>query len=365
MPRLVCRHADGAVVVAVGGACVVVRPDALDDEGRCATAPSALSMTLVSAAAVESGFVAIDEPMPDALLSAAQIATILEWEVGFVEGVPGDGDRPGLSSGEAELYLRYRPETGDAYPNSFALQAVDRPFSLDRIAPPLSDTRDEFPVEVETEAAAVEFDIEPELLVQLCASMGYVDYLSGDEIVAAAAQDLIDRTSYLATVSEFYAELTQVVATGMVPDLAVDLAGKFDAPQIIDFVERLVAELDRRRPWPDPALVPVDPATWPSIGSSRPIGWLEITIADLEWAVKAPFGDVPDDEQAFLVLRLRSGQLVALVGEDEPNPARFLVLLPDLDDQQHAVEVNAYLSRYAGLQVRSEELGLAMEVSAR
>ncbi|MFI5779341.1 hypothetical protein [Nocardia sp. NPDC051570] len=117
MPRIVGRYANGAAVVAVGGVCVVVEPDALDAAGRCITDPAALRVTLVSATAIDGGLAASDEPMPDEVLSAAQIETILAWEVGFVEGVPGDDERPGLRGAEAELYLRYRPDTGDAYPN--------------------------------------------------------------------------------------------------------------------------------------------------------------------------------------------------------------------------------------------------------
>ncbi|MET7768247.1 hypothetical protein [Nocardia sp. NPDC005366] len=364
MPRIVGRYANGGIVVAVGGVCAVVEPDALDAEGQCATAPSDLRIALVSAAGAEPGFAATDEPMPPDLLSADQIRALLEWEVGFVEGVSGHSERPGLSSGEAELYLRYRPDTGDEYPNPFASQAVDRPFSLDRLAVP-SPAGSVAGESSEAAALGASGDEEPHLLLQLCASMVYVDDLSGDEIVADAAEDLIDRMSYLATVEEFYPALTRAVTAHTVPDSAVELADGFDANDILDFFGRLTAELDRRRPWPDPPLVTVDPATWPSMGSSRPIGWVDIAISDLEWAVKSAFPDVDADDQPLLVLRLRGGQLVALVGEDGYNPNRFLVLLPDLDDQQDAAEVAAYLSRYADLRVESEGLEeAAAEVSA-
>ncbi|PXX61712.1 hypothetical protein DFR70_108270 [Nocardia tenerifensis] len=238
-----------------------------------------------------------------------------------------------------------------------AAQAVDRPFSLDGLTIERPGTENESP--------PTEFDAEPELLVQLCASMAYVDELSGAEIVADAATDLIDRVSYVATVAEFYPAFAEAVATRTVPELAVQLADGFTEEQILDFLRRLVAELDRRRPWPDPALVSVDPLTWPSLGSSVPIGWVDIAISDLEWAVKAAFADVPDGDNPLLVLRMRGGQLVALVGDEEPNPSRFLVLLPDLDDQADPAEVSDYLARYAGLSVESDELTEAMAEAIR
>ncbi|WP_157119939.1 hypothetical protein [Nocardia xishanensis] len=357
MPRIVGRHADGAVVVAVGGVCVLVGPDMIDDAGYCVTAPEDLRVTLVSAAADNAGFAAADEPMPDGLLSADQIATVLDWEVGYVDGVPGDDDRPGLSDAEVELYLRYRPDTGDAYPDDSAPARVDRPFSLDSLT--IEQHGPESEIGGDTTGFGDE-PAEPQLVVQLCASMVYLDDLSGAEIVADAATDLIDRISYAPTVEEFYPALAQAVAAETVPELAVDLAGGFTEEQILDFLRRLVAELDQRRPWPEPALVPVDPRTWPSIGSSAPIGWVDIFISDLEWAVKAAFADVPDGDNPLLVLRMRGGQLVALVGDEEPNPTRFLVLLPDADDQQDPGEVTDYLMRYAGLRVESEGLAEAM-----
>lgn len=87
---------------------------------------------------------------------------------------------------------------------------------------------------------------------------------------------------------------------------------------------------------------------------------MDIPITDLEWAVKAGFGDVAADDLALLVLRLRSAQLVALVGEEDPNPGRFLVLLPEREDQQDPASVIAYLERYAGLRVESEGLEQAL-----
>ncbi|MFI6172428.1 hypothetical protein ACIBCN_37010 [Nocardia sp. NPDC051052] len=360
MPRIVSRRTDGAAIVAVGGVCVIVEPDSVDASGRYAVAADALEVTLVNIAAVEPGFGASDGPMPDGLLAADQIAAILAWEVGFVEGVEGDAERPGLSGNEAELYLRYRPDTGDPYPDAGA-RSVDVAFPLELRAGP----RKELVATPQRAGAAGDVDVvdefgEPPLVTQLCASMAYLDDLSGAEIVADAAQDLIDRISYAATVTEFYPALVESVVAGTLPDEVLELAGGFDTAQILDFFARLVTELDRLRPWPDPALVSVDPATWPSLGSSVPIGWVDIHIDDLEWAVKAPFGDVVADEPPMLVLRLRDGRVVALVGEQEPEPAQFVLLLPAHADQRDSAEVIAYLARYAGLRVETEGLREAM-----
>jgi|GEM_PF-3435456 len=370
MPRIVGRRADGAVVVGVGGVCVMVEPDTLDDRGRWTVAAGAAEIGPVYVAAGEPGVVAADDPMPRDMLTAAHVEAILRWEVGFVEGVPGDPVRPGLGA-ESELYLRYRPDTGDAYPKIVALH-TDPMFARGPDAAPMLDLA-ELPAPDATtpeatdgragDADVLEFgddydDLTP--LHQFCASMAYVEDLSGKDLVADAAQDLIDRVSYAPTVAEFYPALADAVAAADLPDDIVELTDGFGREEILDFLERVVAELDRRRPWPDPALMAVDPQQWPSIGASRPIGWVHMFTDELEWALKESIGDVPDDDLPLLVLRLRGGQLVALVGED-PDPERFLVLLPELDGQREPREVIDYLARYAGLEVSTDGLDDILE----
>ncbi|MGW5455925.1 hypothetical protein [Nocardia sp. NPDC003979] len=352
MPRIVGRSEDGAVLVGAGGVAVVVAPDQVRD-GGCRVVPAELVVRLVGEV---DGFAAVDEPVPPGLLSADQLAAMLAWEAAYVDGGP---DRPGLSPSETDLYLRFRPDTGDPY----AGRAVA---SAGGFALAVSGTGHEIPsatVEIVDQAplaADSAPEPEPALVVQLCASMVYLSDLTGQEIVADAATDLIDRISYVATVDEFYPELARVVAAGVVPPLAVDLAGGFGPETILDFLTRLVAELDRRRPWPEPAFIPVDPATWPSIGTSVPIGWLDVAIEDLEWAVKAGFADVPPGENPLLVLRMRDERLFALVGDPDPHPTRFLVLLPEGGDQASPAAVGEYLRRYAGVSMTTDGLAEAM-----
>jgi hypothetical protein len=386
------RREDGAVIVGVGGVCVVVEAGALDARGRWMVAATAPAVEPAYRVLEEPGVVAADEAMPDGMLTTEHVEAILRWEVGFVEGVAGDAERPGLGA-EAELYLRFRPDTGDSYLKDIAPQA-DPIFErrgadglvldLAELPPsggPGAQESDEAGREsgdaleatasggdddVVTDFALADYDDPADyddlpLLHQFCASMAYVEDLSGDEIVAAAAQDLIDRISYAATAVEFYPVLAEAVETGALPDEIVELTDGFDAESILDFLTRLVTELDRRRPWPDPALVAVDPEQWPTMGSSRPIGWVDMDIDEVEWAVKESFGDIPEDDLPLLILRMRGGQLVALVGQDDPDPERFLVLLPDVDGQWDPADVMDYLARYAGLEVETDGLADLLE----
>ncbi|MQY24956.1 type VII secretion system-associated protein [Nocardia aurantia] len=181
----------------------------------------------------------------------------------------------------------------------------------------------------------------------LCESISYVGELS-DEMMGHAADDLIDRVSYPATVEEFYPALREVVTAGAVPGEALARVGDHDEPEVLDFLSRLTTELERRQPWPTPALVMVDGRDWPSPGASVPIAQLDVPRDELETAVHARFtatGDVP-----FMVLRLRSGQVVGLAGDGGAEQSRFTLLLPDLPDGMGSADVITYLARYTGLE---------------
>lgn len=181
----------------------------------------------------------------------------------------------------------------------------------------------------------------------LCESISYVGDLS-DEMMGHAADDLIDRVSYPATVEEFYPALQEVVAAGAVPSDALARVGNHDGPDVLDFLVRLTAELERRQPWPEPALVMVDGRDWPSPGASVPIARLDVPRNELEAAVHAQFtatGDIP-----FMVLRLRPGQVIGLAGDDGVEQSNFTVLLPDLPDNMGSADVITYLARYTGLE---------------
>lgn len=192
------------------------------------------------------------------------------------------------------------------------------------------------------------------LLEIFCASAQYAPDLMDEELVAQAADDLIDRVSYRATVADFHPVFVRAVTTGTLPPAALATAENHSETTILSFLRRLLDELERRRPWPEPPLVQVDPREWPALGGSTPIAWVDLPLPLVEEATRASFADaagaaLPDAEIPLLVLRLRTGDLVALVGERSHTPSRFVILLPGADARQDPAVVIEYLVRYTGL----------------
>ncbi|WP_067667056.1 hypothetical protein [Nocardia miyunensis] len=202
------------------------------------------------------------------------------------------------------------------------------------------------------------------LLEMFCASARYAPDLTSQDVVGHAADDLIDRISYEPTVAEFHPAFVRAVAAETLPPGALAAAEIHSEATILSFLGRLLEELERRLPWPEPTLVPVDAEEWPSLGSGLPIAWLELPLPLVEQAVRASFDpDSSDPEDAgmpLLVLRLRSRQLVAVLGEQSSEPSRFLVLLPDAEGQQDAAEVIEYLIDHTNLPLRTEGIEQSM-----
>ena len=195
------------------------------------------------------------------------------------------------------------------------------------------------------------------LLETFCASARFVPELADHELVEHAADDLIDRTSYEATVAEFHQAFVRAVTAATLPPAALAAAENHSEATLLSFLRQLLAELERRRPWPEPPLIQVDPDEWPALGSGLPIAWTELPLPLIEQATRASFDTPSDTEMPLAVLRLRGGTIVALVGEPGPEPNRFLVLMPDTEGQQDPAEVIEYLARYAGLPLETEGIG--------
>ncbi|MFI5779329.1 hypothetical protein [Nocardia sp. NPDC051570] len=202
------------------------------------------------------------------------------------------------------------------------------------------------------------------LITDFCASASAAADLTEAGLVARAADDLIDRISYIATVAEFHAVFVRAVTTAALPPAAASAAQPHSETTILAFLRQLLAELERRRPWPRPALMPADPEDWPSSGSGLPIAWLRLPLPLVERAVKASFDTTSETGMPLLVLRLRSGRLVALIGDQGIEPSRFLVLLPDIEGQPDPAEVIDFLARYTGLPLETEGIRRSMTTLA-
>jgi hypothetical protein len=73
---IVAEHTDGALVVAVGIVCSVVRPWEIHSSGRYLVAPDDLAVIRVDSVLMQPGFEPRDTPAPGDLLGAGHLAEL-------------------------------------------------------------------------------------------------------------------------------------------------------------------------------------------------------------------------------------------------------------------------------------------------
>lgn len=134
-----------------------------------------------------------------------------------------------------------------------------------------------------------------------------------DEQAAERAGALIGQRMFTEPVEDYYRAAAAALESG-------------EAGDARPFLERLVAELDARRPWPEPAFRQVPAAEVPELRTAPVLATLGVSRMQLEERLSRLFDKSVASEWhgPVLVLRLRTGDTVALVatgGYTEPGVA--------------------------------------------
>lgn len=159
-----------------------------------------------------------------------------------------------------------------------------------------------------------------------------------DEVVARAADAAVDYTVLGAGPDAYYWAATEALASDQ------DLEGlsklpQYDRAEIDRFLRALVVRLDELRPWPERRFCPLDPSAWEKFGNAIPIAMLDeatVRVGIKLWGRFEPAG-ISHPGQNVLMLRLRSGQTVALLGSDERG-AKITLLADPADDPEEVIE---------------------------
>lgn len=169
------------------------------------------------------------------------------------------------------------------------------------------------------------------LMNQLCYRLQGVPDLSDPEVVQRAANDLINQISFLQPVEEFYPAIAFTVCTRRLSQMAREIADRHDEAEIIGFLARLIQRLDELRPWPRPAFVKRDVKEWYNFGNSKAIAKIVRPMHQINGLLNNSFDEVPAGASKLpvMILELRSGDVVALIGSVEPRNITFLLMPRD------------------------------------
>lgn len=147
---------------------------------------------------------------------------------------------------------------------------------------------------------------------QLLYGFGLREFVT-DRHVAELARAILLRSVYTDPPEDYYCGVAGALKSD---EPLAQFEGQRE-PVARDLLERLLIELDRLRPWPDPPYVVADRGerSWSEFEDSPPLGRIGMFINDVESALNRMFHPLSDDERdaGFLVVHLRTGEDVALV----------------------------------------------------
>ncbi|MBU2670228.1 hypothetical protein KOI35_42680 [Actinoplanes bogorensis] len=149
-----------------------------------------------------------------------------------------------------------------------------------------------------------------------------------DATAARMVDNLIDGRLFASPVASFAEAIDSTVRAGSLHPEAAEMSRRFSSAELLDFVRRVGSLLEERRPWPPPKFTKLDVSAWSSFGQAPVIAQVNRPTLQLTGAVGFSFDQVPAGEGKLpvLVLRLRTGEEVALMGSVDPRSSTFALL---------------------------------------
>jgi hypothetical protein len=165
-----------------------------------------------------------------------------------------------------------------------------------------------------------------------------------DATAARLAGNLIDGRLFSASVADFAAAIDQTLRLGVLHPQTAGMSRRYAEPELLEFLGRVARTLDERRPWPPPKLTKLDAAEWPTFAAATPIARIDRPMNQLTGAVGHRFDELP--AAAVLILHLRTGETVALLGSPDPRSSSFALLQRDPGDPAETI---AHFQELTGL----------------
>jgi hypothetical protein len=151
-----------------------------------------------------------------------------------------------------------------------------------------------------------------------------------DATAARLVDNILDGRLFAASAPDFAAAINHTLRDGALHPQTSTISRRYTEPELLTFLGRVSSELDARRPWPSPRFTKLDVAEWPTFGGAVPIARVNRPTHQLTGAVGYPFDRV--GESPVLILQLRTGEVIALLGSADPRSTSFTLLQRDPGD---------------------------------
>ncbi|MBK0869042.1 hypothetical protein INP57_19730 [Saccharopolyspora sp. HNM0986] len=153
-----------------------------------------------------------------------------------------------------------------------------------------------------------------------------------DELAAREAQRFLAEPYVTLTQQEQYDALAYAVANGA--DLGANIPQPHSDETLRMFLSKVVAEMDRQRPWTPPPLQLLPLNRWSDFTDAAPVARLTMSPLKAEERLRQPFSPAPDDGRDICPLALVSGTEIVLVANYWPETGAMALLTHDTEPQQ-------------------------------
>ncbi len=148
-----------------------------------------------------------------------------------------------------------------------------------------------------------------------------------EDYAAHLAKYFIDRPLAGLTADQQYTALSTAADSGT--ELTQMIPEAHSEADFRSFVGMVVAQMDALRPWPEPPFERVTLARWDEFPTPVVIGRLTLMAPDVQSSLKMALRTLPGLNLRGLVLRLKSGALVALIARWWPESRDTAVIAQD------------------------------------
>ena len=157
----------------------------------------------------------------------------------------------------------------------------------------------------------------------------------GDATAARLVDNMIEGKLFAAPVTDFAAAIEQTLRDGALHPQTAEVSRRYTETELLDFLRRVAHQLDLRKPWPAPRFTKLDAAQWDTFGDAAVIARVNRPTHQINAAVGFPFDQVAagDGKLPVLILRLRTGEVVAMMGSVDPRSTTFALLLRGPEDR--------------------------------
>ncbi|MFB7724464.1 hypothetical protein [Nocardia sp. NPDC056100] len=133
----------------------------------------------------------------------------------------------------------------------------------------------------------------------------------GPEEVSRVSTALLTGPLGALTLDEKYGALVAALESNEELDTVVRI--KHSESELRDFLGRVVAELDGRRPWTEPAFRELPLSEWTRFSGFAPVARVDLAWPAIQGPLRRMLKKPAGDDRYWLLLRMRSGTEVALV----------------------------------------------------